>query len=257
MTLSFVLYIRKYRQDKFNELADDLYPDDRPDDLNDDQIQDVVNRMDKKDIKVFKIPYSNDIIDDIDNFIKDINACVEQENIYNKLRDDIYESEQGKDEKIAVYEQLDCDKDNYYLICLRNDIPFYLNNDIIGEYNIRDFNAYVEIGDTTMLTFMSNQNEYTEYYVDFMMTADNDDATYKKFYMWDDNNNEPLHYTNAYPGYLDEDERFDFDTACYFHIGDNNPYRNSIHDITNFHREIVFKHITISILLTHYLSLRR
>ena len=45
MQLVFNLYIRKYRQDKFDDLARGLYPDIEPNDLNDEEIQDVVNRM--------------------------------------------------------------------------------------------------------------------------------------------------------------------------------------------------------------------
>lgn len=50
--LEFELYIRKYRQDKFDDLAKGLYPDDEPNDLDNDQIQDVVNRMNQDDIHV-------------------------------------------------------------------------------------------------------------------------------------------------------------------------------------------------------------
>ena len=249
MQLEFVLYIRKYKQDKFNDIAKGLEYE--IDDMTDEQIQDVVNRMEREDCKVFRIQYMNDIFNDINDFIRDLHDTVKQENIYNKLLSDIYDSDQTNDDKIAAYEQLDEDKNNYYLMCLRNDIPFHINNDAEGEYLINDFSAVVEIGDTTILTFSSPQNEYDEYYVDFMMTADNNDATYKKFYMWDDDNDEPLPYAALNPGELDlniydddtVNDRFEFDTACYFHIGDNNPYRNSIHHITKFHRELEFKHI--------------
>lgn len=54
--LSLVLYYRKYRWDKFNDLAKGLDPDVEPDDLDDDQIQEVVNYVEKGDIRLFKIP---------------------------------------------------------------------------------------------------------------------------------------------------------------------------------------------------------
>ena len=69
MQLNFVFYIQKYRQDKFNELAKGLYPDDEPYDLDDDKIQNVVNRMNPEDIKVFRIGYTNDIFEDVNDFI--------------------------------------------------------------------------------------------------------------------------------------------------------------------------------------------
>lgn len=53
----------------------------------------------------------------------------------------------------------------------------------------------------------------------------------------------PLPYAVNYPEELDDDDRFEFDTSCYFHIEDENPYRNNIKDITKFHHKLVFKHI--------------
>lgn len=138
--------------------------------LDDEQIQDVVNRMDQEDCKLFEIQYCNDIFDDFD-FINDLHDSKEEESIFIKLHNYIYDSEQSKEEKITAYEQLD--KDNYYLMRLRNDVPFYLNTVSKSEYDINDFAAVVEIGDTTMLSFSSPQNDFDEYYVDFMMTADN------------------------------------------------------------------------------------
>lgn len=38
--------------------------------------------------------------------------------------------------------------------------------------------------------------------------------------IWDDE--EPLPYVLAYPGELDEDDRFEFDTTCYFNFGTTN-----------------------------------
>ena len=151
-------------------------------------------------------------------------------------------SAQSNDYKIAALDQLNEDMDDHTIICLRNHIPFHLDRE-------NDIDIYEEIGNEIRLTINSREND--EYYVDFMMTADNNDATYKKFYMWDNVNDEPLPYSVINPGELDlniydddtVNDRFDFDTACYFHIGDNNPYRNSIHHITKFHRELMFKHI--------------
>ena len=49
MQLEFAYYIRKYKQDKLDELAIGLYLDDEPSDL-DNQILDVINRMNQNDI---------------------------------------------------------------------------------------------------------------------------------------------------------------------------------------------------------------
>ncbi|KAK8890483.1 hypothetical protein M9Y10_035259 [Tritrichomonas musculus] len=245
--LDFVLYIRKYKQDKFDDLANGLYPDDDLSHLNDDQIQDVVNRMDPKDIQVYRIEYVNDIYDDVDDFIDNLYDEINDNNVYNMLRDRILDSGQSKDEKIAALEQLDSDKDNYHLMCLRNDVPFYLNNDVDGIYDVRDFTIVEEIGDKIMLSFRSNQNDHDEFYVDFMMTPNNDDATYKKFYQWDDGNDEPLPYAAVYPDELDENDRFEFDTANYFNIGTTNPNRNSLEYVTKFHRDLIFNNVMTSL----------
>lgn len=237
--LHFVLYIRKYKQDKFDELAKGLYPDDEPDDLDDDQIQDVVNRMNQEDIHVYRIEYTNDIFDEIDDFIDDLYKRINKENLYDKLRIDIIDSNQSKNEKIAALEQLDKDKDNYSLMCLRNDIPFYLHRE-------GDIYIYEDIVNNVIITFKSPQNDSDEFYVDFMMTPFND-TTYKKFYQWDNGNDEPLPYATMFPGDLDDNDRFDFDTANYFNIGSDNPNRNSLEYVTKFHRELELKNILTSI----------
>ena len=50
MKLDFTLYIRKYKQKAFNDLANVMFPGIV---LNDDQIQDFVYRMNDKDIHVY------------------------------------------------------------------------------------------------------------------------------------------------------------------------------------------------------------
>lgn len=172
-------------------------------------------------------------LDDIHNVHPQITDRVDNEgSIYDKLYHDILESEQTKDDKIAALEQLNKDMDYDELICLRNDIPFYIDD--------ADIEIIEEIGDKTTLIFASGNEDF---YVDFMMTADNDDTTYKKRYSWDDDKDEPLPYSAEYPDELDEYDRFTFDTASYFHIGDANPYRNNIDYVTKFHRSLEFNHI--------------
>lgn len=237
--LEFELYIRKYRQDKFDELAEGLYPDDDIDHLDDDQIQDVVNRMNRDDIHVYRIEYSNDIFDNVDDFIKDLYEKINKENIYNKINNDIYNSKQTNNEKIAAFEQLDADKDNYYLMCLRNDVPFYLKrNDILIKEKIID---------NVILSITSSSNVYKDFYIDFMMTPFNIGTTYKKFYMWDNNKDEPLPYVVLNPEELDEDDIFDFDTANYFNIWNDNSNQNSLEYVTKFHRRLELKNIITSL----------
>lgn len=87
-------------------------------------------------------------------------------------------------------------------MCLRNDVPIYLNTVAKSEYDINDFTIVVKIGETTMLSFSSPQNDYDEYYVD-LITTDNGDNVYMKFYIWDDDNNELLLYEAKNQGELE------------------------------------------------------
>lgn len=240
MQLEFTLYIRKYKQQAFDDLSNVMFPGISFNDLNDDQIQDVVDRINNKDIHVYKIDYINDIFDNVDDFIEDLYESIDDENIYNYLRFEILESEGEPDDKIGELEQLDLDKDNYDIMCLRNDIPFYLNNHVDGIYYVKDVDVREEIGKRIELTFGSPQNEYEQFYIDFMMTAINDDSTYKKFYDWDDDKNEPLPNQVLWPGVLDNTDRFESDTAAYFNIGTTNPNRNSLEYVTKFHKELIF-----------------
>lgn len=207
--------------------------------MNDEQIQDIVNRMNTDDIQVYKIEYSNDMFDNIDDFIKDFYECIDDECIYHKIYKDIIKSNKSKEEKIAALEQLDADKDNYSLMCLRNDISFYLTD----KEDMLDFVMTEEIGDKIMLCFSSNQNYFNDFYVDFLMTPLNDDITYKKFYMWNEEKDEPLPYVVNFQGVLNPEDRFKFDTACYFNIGRTNRNRNSLDYITKFHRELIFYNV--------------
>lgn len=50
-----------------------------------------------------------------------------------------------------------------------------------------------------------------------------------------------------YPGELDNNDRFDFDTANYFNIGSTNPNRNSLEYVTKFRRELELKNIMTSL----------
>ena len=236
LQIEFTLYVRKYRKNKFDELAKDLYPDVELEDLDDEQIQDVVNRMNREDIQVYKIDYFNDLFENIDDFIKDLYETIEDKNLYDKLYYDTLNSDKSKEEKLAIIEQLNKDREDYDLLCLRNDVPFYL-------FDKYDVSVIVDIGDETKLLFGSGIANDDKFYVDFMMTTTNNDDTYNKFYMWDEDNDKPLPYEVMNPGELDEDDRFTFDTACYFHIGDSNPYRNNIDYVTKFHRKLIFKHI--------------
>ncbi|KAK8882383.1 hypothetical protein M9Y10_045025 [Tritrichomonas musculus] len=240
MKLDFTLYIRKYKQKAFNDLANVMFPGIV---LNEDEIQDVVDRMNDKDIHVYKIDYTADIFDNIDEFINDLNELIDENNIYNYIYDEILKTDDEPDDKIGALEQLDTDKENYAIMCLRNNIPFYLNNNAVGISEVCDVDIVEVIHDKNIeLKFFSHQNEESQYYVDFLMTPRNKDVTYKKFYDWDDDKDEPLHNQVLWPGILDPagEDKFKFDTACYFNIGTTNPNRNSLEYVTKFHRELRF-----------------
>lgn len=90
------------------------------------------------------------------------------------------------------------DKNNYEIMCLRNDIPFYQNNNCYNIYKFNDVDIVEEIGGRIEFTFCSVQNNFYQFYIDFMMTALNDDETYKKFYEWDDEEDEPFSYNKIF-----------------------------------------------------------
>ena len=250
MQLNFTLYIRKYRKDKFDNMASMIYPHDNPSNLDDEQIQDVVDRLDRDDCRVFKIDYCHDIFDKLDDFIADLIDTIKDESIYDKLydaiitatNDDNEDEAEFKARQIESIEQLNKDKDDYYLMCLRNDISFYLDVD-------SDINIIKDIVDTTLLVFAGKNPEY---YIDFMMTAINDDVTYKKLYEWGDLEDEPLYISKLQQDELDftyhddgtPNDRFDFDTACYFDLDDDD--RVDLHDIIKFHRELSFKNVMLT-----------
>ncbi|KAK8867245.1 hypothetical protein M9Y10_010222, partial [Tritrichomonas musculus] len=199
--ISFALYIRKYSQDKFDELATGL--DYNYNDMTDEQIQDVVNRMNREDCKVFKIRYHNDIFENIDDFIKDLNKKISEENIYVHLRGVILNSDMSNGEKVHELEGLYQYKDDCDILCLQNNISLYLNQP-------KDAFIHVDIGNDIQLVIESYDDQ--EHYIDFMMTADNPNITYSKFYQLDDVGL-PLPYSVLYPIELNPADRFEFDTA--------------------------------------------
>lgn len=283
-TIRFNLYIRKYSWDPFNNKAIEMFGDKY--DLNDDQIQQVVNTMDETDIKVFKIPCHIRLTNDINDFADQVIEFANDNTLYRDLHREIVNSDKPKEEKIRALEALDRDRDNYDLMCLRNDIPFWLetshwntknkqniisnSNDkhVIGEDLM--FEIDVNDDDGQYIKFKSIRNDRVndcDYKLDFLITradeafekSTNDeeeeeefvddyaDYTYKKLYQWDEENDEPMPFSRERPEMLTKKDRFDGDTADFFNIGTSNPYRNRLDYVTKFHRELILKHITTDV----------
>ena len=284
-TIRFNLYIRKYSWDPFNNKAIEMFGDKY--DLNDDQIQQVVNTMDETDIKVFKIPCHIRLTNDINDFADQVIEFANDNTLYRDLHREIVNSDKPKEEKIRALEALDRDRDNYDLMCLRNDIPFWLetshwntknkqniisnSNDkhVIGEDLM--FEIDVNDDDGQYIKFKSIRNDRVEgcdYKLDFLITRadeafekstndeeeeeeefvdDYDDYTYKKLYQWDEENDEPMPFSRERPEMLTKKDRFDSDTADFFNIGTSNPYRNRLDYVTKFHRALILKHITTDV----------
>ena len=256
-------------------------------DLNDDQIQQVVNTMDETDIKVFKIPCHIRLTNDINDFADQVIEFANDNTLYRDLHREIVNSDKPKEEKIRALEALDRDRDNYDIMCLRNDIPFWLetshwntknkeniisnSNDkhVIGEDLM--FEIDVSDDDGQYIKFKSIRNDRVEgcdYKLDFLITRadeafekstndeeeeeeefvdDYDDYTYKKLYQWDEENDEPMPFSRERPEMLTKKDRFDSVTADFFNIGTSNPYRNRLDYVTKFHRALILKHITTDV----------
>lgn len=123
-TIRINLYIRKYSYVPFNEKAIEMFGENYH--INDDQIQQVVDTMNETDIKVFKIPCHIRLTNDINDFMDQVIEFANDNTLYRDLHREIVNSNKPKEEKIRALEALDRDRDNYDLMCLRNDIPFWL-----------------------------------------------------------------------------------------------------------------------------------
>ena len=281
-TIKFNLYIRKYLWEPFNDKAIELFGEKY--EIFDDKIQQVIDTMDETDVKVFKIECHMHLANDINDFVDQVIEFANDNTLYRYLYREITDSDKSKEEKIAAYEALDRDRNNYDLMRLRNDIPFWLETshwNCMNKQNIiinandkhvisEDFVIEIDVNDEDgqCIIFKSIRNEGNSYNVDFLITRadeafekstndnnneeeeeesvedDYDDYTYKKLYKWDDENDEPLPFSREDPGRLTEKDRFDSVTADFFNIGTSNPYRNRLDYVTKFHRELVLKHIT-------------
>ena len=281
-SIKFNLYIRKYLWEPFNDKAVELFGDKH--EMNDDKIQQVIDKMDETDVKVFKIECHMNLTNDINDFTDQVIEFANDNTLYRYLYREITDSDKSKEEKIAAYEALDRDRNNYDLMRLRNDIPFWLETshwNCMNKQNIiinandkhvisEDFVIEIDVNDEDgqCIIFKSIRNEGNSYNVDFLITRadeafekstndnnneeeeeesvedDYDDYTYKKLYKWDDENDEPLPFSREEPGRLTEKDRFNGSTADFFNIGTSNPYRNRLDYVTKFHRELTLKHIT-------------
>ena len=259
--LDFVLYIRKYDIAKFNKISCEILDEyliscghyDHIGSYTEQEIQSVIDRMEPEDCKVFVIEYHNDIFDNIDDFIKDLERKIDEVSLYNKLRTDILKSKKNDDEtdeefntrKINALEQLNKDKNDYDLMCLHNNVSFHLNRE-------HDMRIYEDIGKEVMLKIEPYDNydltdKTHKYHIDFMMTTDDGHHTYGLSYMVNEENDEPTPYASPFQYDLDNYMRFEFDTACYFHLGDGNPFRNNVRDLFKYRHEIIFKHMMTNV----------
>ncbi|KAK8895292.1 hypothetical protein M9Y10_023738 [Tritrichomonas musculus] len=199
-TIKFNLYIRKYLWEPFNDKAIELFGDKY--EIFDDKIQQVIDTMDETDVKVFKIECHMHLTNDINDFADQVIEFANDNTLYRYLYREIGGSNKSDEEKIAAYEALDRDRNNYDLMCLRNDIPFWLEishwncknkqniiinpNDkhVIGE----DFMIEIAVNDEggQFIKFKSLRNDGEVYNVDFLITRA--DEPFEK--STNDNNNE-------------------------------------------------------------------
>ena len=280
--LDFVLYIRKYDRNKFDDVVSEL--NDRLQKLNidiEDHVitdQEIIDNMKLYDIMVYKIPIHIHV-SSTDNWIniKDqIRQAIDNNNLYNYLKQRINKREIANDQRLELLNQLESIKNDYKTMLLKS-------NELIGD-RLRFYlrSSDIDIIDTSQNgehSFILQSSvdlawEDDLFTVDFMITNTDPVAfTYEKFYS--SRNGEPLPYSHKQKDNqidkiverirkqetgeeeedgeeediyipdpeLDDRDKFDPYTANFFNLGNNNPHRNSLEYVTQFHETFELKNL--------------
>ena len=188
--LNFVLYIRKYNHDKFDEVNIEI-DEQICEALNDNTVeydfedQTIIDNMDLVDVMVFEIPIHIKISSN-DNWIdiKDqIRKAIDDENIYNYLKRRINERTLAIDQRLDLLRQLEDIKGNYESMIFKSNeligekLSFYLKSsdvDIIDEF--RNGEHLFRLCPSTELDYDS-----TYWQLEFLITNTFYD-TYRKFF---------------------------------------------------------------------------
>ena len=268
--LDFVLYIRKYDlaafldvNTSFQEHNFEIYNKLTREEIN----QIVIDNLDSNQVKVYPIPihikvsFNNNWID-----IKDqIRKAIDEKNLYKHIRDRIFNRLILADQREALLNRLEQIKDDYKTMLqesnelIGEDIPFYLQSsdvDIIDTFE----------DDEHVLKFTSklNKGDDGEYGIGFCIMKPNDsydednvDYIYNKLYDGPYSPNRDKHKLSdegklpeefeeeeeEFETKITDDDRFDQYTANFFNMDNNNPYKNELTYMYQYHDEFIIRNM--------------
>lgn len=270
--VSFLLYLRKYRKQKFYETAKTVYPDEYGNltfvefletYIDDDKIQTIINQMDLNDIIVaaFPITVLFETNESFSDFHKNIETCLSYlTSLKNFLKylitmsDDISSSI-----KLSMYQTFDKYTDEELACKYQWGFWFdQLNNKDNYFSNSKDMLMTGLYYDKTFFERIyspRNVNHLDPFYVDIMF-AKNGKTYYKRYQKMIANEIPPNDSTEYLPPLkviynprsrldpipIDESDKFDDDFNTVFNIGDQ-PHQNSLEYITKFHRNIILQNV--------------
>ena len=278
----FNIFLRKYKKEKFYEAYKKLYPkNERLSDkemhkivlgMSDRTIQQVINKMENKDIIVFPFNIyislrSKDNFNDMWNIINETLAT--QTDLKHVIKDfvistDKIEVEEGEtiiEKRLKYIKALNKYNDNDELL-FNYDRDLWFNQQITNVHNLFGAKKDVSILETNDNNELSeifyspcNINPTDPYYVDMLFVNDND--TYDKKYQKIKTNLEdqldpdlpPFFANDLYlgksrddPEPLTKDDEFNHHFNVMFNVGDE-PSQNSLDYITTYHRMLSFRNI--------------
>lgn len=283
--LRYSIIIRKYLKEKFHEKAKELYPDEYNIPflefinlkISDDRIDEIVNKMDQKDVIAFPFNINSwlHVTSDLREIYKDLSRCLKNQTDFKnflKLAARNYSEDKKDGETDEDYNKRMKQKRaemihtiNKYPaeeLIMKYDLGFWFDqstdNSIYYGSENKDIqmDGYYENESFKEIIYSSrNNNALDPFFIDFMLDPIEESIVSKKYdsSLYDFNLIDPtetLPPSLGYPKFvkkinpdpLTEDDTFPKDFNLIFNIGDLS-YQNSIDYITTFHREIKFKNI--------------
>ena len=275
-TLTFDIFLRKYKKYDFYLKAIEIFPNDYKDMdigdfteayIDDERIQEIINKMDKDKIIVqcFRIKSWLPVESDLREVFSDIDACLKGQTDFKNLLK--YYASQTEDnvERLKYYQYIDQFTEEE-LICKSKYSFWFKQNDRNSYISTSDrdvqMDGYYENGIFNEVIYSArNEDPYIDgFYVDIMLTNPQSTNTYLKRYKSKSDpdasssstlNATPIDdlfpssfnpYSRSDPQPLDDSDKFDDDFNIVFNIGDE-PWQNSLDYITRFHRKIVLKNV--------------
>ena len=268
----FMIFLRKYRKEKFYETAKKVYPDEYGEMnfaqfnhtyIDDDKIQTIIDQMNLDDIIVgYYLIYAElETNQSLSDFVKDIEASLSYKtSLKNFLKYLIsFSADISSSIKLSMYQTLDQYTDEE-LACKykwgfwfnqSNDKESYFSNNKDMTMNGYYYNKkFIE-----SVYSPRSENIFDPFYVDIML-AQSSQTYYKRYQKMTANEIPPNDSTEYLPPLkvifnprsrpdpvpIDESDKFLDDFNTVFNIGDQ-PHQNSLEYITKFHRRINLQNV--------------